>query len=121
MKPALPSPCRPDGLPYESLDHIFQAVIAVRKVEIDKREEEWKRETASPRKAQAAKSPAEAWDLADAKNARSLAQPHSSPCCSAGSALALQVHLWTSTRLGLQRPQSVVSIGIFFRHRPGPF
>jgi hypothetical protein len=42
MKPALPPPARPDGKPFESLDELFRAVIAVPKSEIDRREEEWK-------------------------------------------------------------------------------
>jgi hypothetical protein len=50
MKPALPPPHRPDGQPFESLDSLFRAVIAVPKAEIDKREEEWKRENGRPRK-----------------------------------------------------------------------
>ena len=51
MKPASPAPTQPDGLPYESLDLLFRAVIAVPKSEIDRREEEWKREHGKPRKA----------------------------------------------------------------------
>lgn len=43
MKPALPPPMRPDGKPFESLDALFRAVIAVPKTEIDKREKEWQR------------------------------------------------------------------------------
>jgi hypothetical protein len=43
MKPALPRPTRPDGKPFESLDELFRAVIAVPKAEIDKREKEWQR------------------------------------------------------------------------------
>jgi len=39
-----------NGQPFESLDQIFRAVIAVPKAEIDKREEEWKREHGKPRK-----------------------------------------------------------------------
>jgi len=43
MKPALPPPTRPDGKPFESLDELFRAVIAVPKTEIDRREKEWQR------------------------------------------------------------------------------
>lgn len=50
MKPALPPPARPDGTPFPTLDSLFRAVIAVPKAEIDKREEEWKREHGRPRK-----------------------------------------------------------------------
>jgi hypothetical protein len=44
MKPASSPPRQPNGQPYESLDQLFRAVIAVPKAEIDRREEEWKRE-----------------------------------------------------------------------------
>jgi len=43
MKPALPPPTQPNGKPFESLDSLFRAVIAVPKTEIDKREAKWKR------------------------------------------------------------------------------
>jgi hypothetical protein len=50
MKPASSPPTQPNGQPYESLDQLFRAVIAVPKTEIDRREEEWKREHGKPRK-----------------------------------------------------------------------
>jgi hypothetical protein len=49
MKPASEPPRQPNGQPYESLDSLFRAVIAVPKAEIDRREEEWKREHGRPR------------------------------------------------------------------------
>lgn len=49
MKPASPPPTQPNGQPFESLDHLFRAVIAVPKTEIDRREAEWKREHGMPR------------------------------------------------------------------------
>jgi hypothetical protein len=50
MKPASSAPTQPNGQPYESLDQLFRAVIAVPKAEIDRREAEWKREHGKPRK-----------------------------------------------------------------------
>jgi hypothetical protein len=50
MKPASEPPRQPNGQPFESLDQIFRAVITAPKAEIDKREEEWKREQGKPRK-----------------------------------------------------------------------
>lgn len=50
MKPATPPPTQPNGQPFESLDQLFRAVIAVPKAEIDRREEEWKREHGKPKK-----------------------------------------------------------------------
>ena len=43
MKPASRPPTDSEGKPFESLDSLFRAVIAVPKAEIDRREEEWKR------------------------------------------------------------------------------
>jgi hypothetical protein len=55
MKPATPPPCQPNGLPFESLDQLFRTVIAVPKVEIDRREEEWKSKYGKPRVARKAR------------------------------------------------------------------
>ncbi|HUA83478.1 MAG TPA: hypothetical protein VMB85_06425 [Bryobacteraceae bacterium] len=56
MKPAHPPPHQPNGQPFESLDQLFRAVIAVPKAEIDRREEEWKRERGKPKKKTSRKS-----------------------------------------------------------------
>ncbi|MBZ5609802.1 MAG: hypothetical protein LAP38_16190 [Acidobacteriia bacterium] len=44
MKPAAPPIAVPGGTPFQRMDNLFRAVIAVPKAEIDKREEKWKRE-----------------------------------------------------------------------------
>ena len=49
MKPALPPPVQPNGKPFESLDQLFRAVIAVPKTEIDKRDKEWQRKQVKKR------------------------------------------------------------------------
>ncbi len=49
MKPSNPPPRQPNGQPFESLDQLFRAVIAVPKAEIDRRDREWKREHGQPR------------------------------------------------------------------------
>jgi hypothetical protein len=43
MKPATPPIPTPEGTPFQRMDHLFRAVIAVPKEEIDRREKEWKR------------------------------------------------------------------------------
>jgi hypothetical protein len=43
MKPPLPPIQVPEGTPFQKLDSLFRAVIAVPKSEIDKREKRWKR------------------------------------------------------------------------------
>jgi len=42
MKPALPPIEVPGSTPFQKMDNLFRAVIAVPKAEIDKREKEWK-------------------------------------------------------------------------------
>jgi hypothetical protein len=53
MKPALPPIDVPGSTPFQKMDNLFRAVIAVPKAEIDKRETEWKR----ARKKKRAKTP----------------------------------------------------------------
>jgi hypothetical protein len=43
MKPALPPINVPGSTPFQKMDNLFRAVIAIPKVEIDRREDEWKR------------------------------------------------------------------------------
>lgn len=43
MKPANPPIDVPGSTPFQKMDNLFRAVIAVPKAEIDRREEEWKR------------------------------------------------------------------------------
>ena len=43
MKPANPPIQIPGSTPFQKMDNLFRAVIAVPKAEIDRREEEWKR------------------------------------------------------------------------------
>ena len=43
MKPALPPIDVPGSTPFQKMDNLFRAVIAVPKAEIDRREKEWKR------------------------------------------------------------------------------
>ncbi len=43
MKPALPPIDVPRSTPFQKMDNLFRAVIAVPKDEIDRREREWKR------------------------------------------------------------------------------
>jgi hypothetical protein len=51
MKPAHPPIPTPEGTPFQKMDHLFRAVIAVPKTEIDRREEEWKKERKKKRRA----------------------------------------------------------------------
>ena len=44
MKPALPAIQIPGSTPFQKMDNLFRAVIAVPKAEIDRREERWKRQ-----------------------------------------------------------------------------
>jgi hypothetical protein len=44
MKPALPAINVPGDTPFQKMDNLFRAVIAVPKADIDKREEEWRRQ-----------------------------------------------------------------------------
>jgi len=43
LKPPSPAPRQSKGLPFESQDILFRAVIAVPKAEIDRREREWRK------------------------------------------------------------------------------
>jgi len=43
MKPALPPIDVPGDTPFQKLDNLLRAVVAVPKAELDKREKEWKR------------------------------------------------------------------------------
>jgi hypothetical protein len=43
MKPKSPPIDVPGSTPFQKMDNLFRAVIAVPKAEIDKREKEWKR------------------------------------------------------------------------------
>jgi len=43
MKPALPPISVPGSTPFQKMDNLLRAVIAVPKAEIDRREREWKR------------------------------------------------------------------------------
>jgi hypothetical protein len=43
MRPANPPIQVPGNTPFQKMDNLFRAVIAVPKAEIDKREKEWKR------------------------------------------------------------------------------
>jgi hypothetical protein len=53
MKPPTPRIETPEGTPFQKMDHLFRAVIAFPKEEIDRREKEWqwgrKRKKASKR------------------------------------------------------------------------
>jgi hypothetical protein len=57
MKPALPPIDVPGSTPFQKMDNLFRTVIAVPKAEIDRREEQWKREHGKPRKKNRRKSP----------------------------------------------------------------
>lgn len=50
MKPANPPIDVPGCTPFEKMDNLSRAMIAVPKAEIDKREKEWKRQRAKKRK-----------------------------------------------------------------------
>lgn len=43
MRPTNPPIQVPGNTPFQKMDNLFRAVIAVPKAEIDKREKEWKR------------------------------------------------------------------------------
>jgi hypothetical protein len=43
MKPKSPPIDVPGSTPFQKMDHLFRAVIAVPKEEIDRREKEWQR------------------------------------------------------------------------------
>jgi hypothetical protein len=43
MKPANPPIQVPGSTPFQKMDNLFRAVIAVPKAEIDRREEQWKK------------------------------------------------------------------------------
>jgi hypothetical protein len=43
MKPALPPINVPGSTPFQKMDNLFRAVIAVPKGEIDRREAEWRK------------------------------------------------------------------------------
>jgi hypothetical protein len=43
MKPTLPPIEVPGSTPFQKMDNLFRAVIAVPKAEIDRREKEWQR------------------------------------------------------------------------------
>jgi hypothetical protein len=51
VKPALPPIQVPGNTPFQKMDNLFRAVIAVPKAEIDRREEKWKRTQARKKKA----------------------------------------------------------------------
>jgi hypothetical protein len=50
MKPALPPIDVPGSTPFQKMDNLLRAVIAVPKSEIDRREKEWKRINGKKRK-----------------------------------------------------------------------
>jgi hypothetical protein len=50
MKPALPAIDVPGSTPFQKMDNLFRAVIAVPKAEIDRREEQWKKQQGKKRK-----------------------------------------------------------------------
>jgi hypothetical protein len=50
VKPTLSPIDVPGSTPFQKMDNLFRAVIAVPKAEIDKREEQWKKEYGRPRK-----------------------------------------------------------------------
>jgi hypothetical protein len=53
MKPALPPIDVPGSTPFQKMDNLLRAVIAVPKVEIDRREEEWQKQYGKKRKKKA--------------------------------------------------------------------
>ena len=55
MKPANPPINVPGSTPFQKMDNLFRAVIAVPKAEIDRREEEWQRQRGRGKKRKAAK------------------------------------------------------------------
>jgi len=44
MKPALPPIEVPGSTPFQKMDNLFRAVIAVPKAEIDRREQQWRKQ-----------------------------------------------------------------------------
>ena len=44
VKPALPPIDVPGSTPFQKMDNLFRAVIAVPKAEIDRREKEWQKQ-----------------------------------------------------------------------------
>jgi hypothetical protein len=50
VKPANPPIPVPGSTPFQKMDNLFRAVIAVPKAEIDRREEEWKKQNGKPKK-----------------------------------------------------------------------
>ncbi len=50
MKPALPPIDVPGSTPFQKLDNLFRAVIAVPKAEIDRREDEWQKQNGKAKK-----------------------------------------------------------------------
>ncbi len=52
MKPPNPSIDVPGRTPFQKMDNLFRAVIAVPKADVDRREEEWKKANGKKRKRQ---------------------------------------------------------------------
>jgi len=50
MKPALPPIDVPGSTPFQKMDNLFRAVIAIPKEEIDRREKEWQRQRGRAKK-----------------------------------------------------------------------
>jgi hypothetical protein len=50
MKPALPPIEVPGSTPFQKMDNLFRAVIAVPKAEIDRREQQWQKTNGKKRK-----------------------------------------------------------------------
>jgi hypothetical protein len=50
VKPALPPIQVPGSTPFEKIDNLFRAVVTVPKSEIDRREEQWKKQHGKKRK-----------------------------------------------------------------------
>jgi hypothetical protein len=50
MKPALPPIQVPGSTPFQKMDNLLRAVIAVPKTEIDRREKEWQKTNGKKRK-----------------------------------------------------------------------
>jgi hypothetical protein len=56
MKPALPPIVVPGTSPFQRMDNLFRAVIAVPKAVIDQREEQWKKQHGKNNKKRKTKS-----------------------------------------------------------------
>jgi uncharacterized protein YifE (UPF0438 family) len=54
MKPALPAIEVPGSTPFQKMDNLFRAVIAIPKAVIDKREKQWQRTQARKKRKKAA-------------------------------------------------------------------